>query len=84
MTIKIAESMADILEYVKIYQTYETAFKYHNTAAGKTAYDLIMLLHKDIRGFCQQAKQYYEKNWASMHTTSLFWLNFLPQHRENG
>ncbi|KAA8896254.1 hypothetical protein FN846DRAFT_921746 [Sphaerosporella brunnea] len=59
---KVAESMADIIEYSNIYQPYQDAYKHHGTGVGKTAHDLVMLLHEDIREFCAQAKKYYERH----------------------
>ncbi|KAI5805995.1 hypothetical protein EDC01DRAFT_626792 [Geopyxis carbonaria] len=60
MSVKVAESMAEILEYIDIYQTYEAAYRYHNVGVGKKAHELIQRLREDIGEFLQRAKELYE------------------------
>lgn len=64
MAVKVAEAMADIIDYIHIYQPYKEQYMHSETNSGKKVYDLLSRLYADIKNFCEQAVEYYQQSTA--------------------
>jgi len=69
MTVKVAEAMADIINYIHIYQPYKEQYVHSETNSGRKVYDLLTQLYADITDFCKQAVKFYQQSTASIAPT---------------
>lgn len=69
MTVKVAEAMADIIDYIHIYQPYKEQYMHSETDSGRKVYDLLSRLYADINDFCERAVKYYQQSTASIAPT---------------